>query len=421
MTPGGGGAPCRPPWTGRLRVVGIGLEGAASMSPRGRRLVDAAHTVVGSRRHLALLAPDRSDRIQWDGNVNALETVLEGRTGSTTVLVASGDPNLFGIGASLLARYGPDAVDVEPSVSSFQLAVARAGIPAAGVVLLSAHGRSLSRAVGPALAARRAAILTDPEHHPGVVIDALAAAGMEGSARVIVAERLGADAERLREGIIVNPPSPPYDPLSILVLDRAAAFGPGVGVDESTYEHQDGLVTKAEVRAVAIACLDPARDDVVWDLGAGSGSVAIEAGRLAEHGMVYAVERDPDRAGLLRRNLARHGSWNVETIEGDAIGVIPALPSPDAVFVGGSGGALACLIESCVAAIRRRSAAVPGRLVANLATLDSVLEAIEACRRAGVAWRLSQVQVSRGREIGGRIRWEALNPVHVLAAQVNRS
>ncbi len=408
------------PWVGRVPVVGIGLEGPASMSPRGRRLLEAAQTVVGSRRHLALLAPDRYDTIVWEGSVEALETLLEGRTGSTTVLLASGDPNLFGIGASLLARYGPGAVDIEPSVSSLQLALARAGVPAAGVALLSAHGRSLAAAVGPAIASRRAAILTDPEHHPGVVIDALAVAGLEGCARVLVAERLGASDEQVREGTVAMPPQPPYDPLSIVVLDRAAGFGPRLGADESAYEHEDGLVTKAEVRAVAIACLDPARDDVVWDLGAGSGSVAIEAGRLADRGAVYAVERDRSQIGLLRHNLTRHGSWNVEVIEGDASSVLPELPSPDAVFIGGGGGALMSLIEGCVAAMRRRPTAVPGRLVANLATLESVLEAVDACRRGGLHWRVSQVQVSRGREIGGRLRWEALNPVHVLAARVER-
>ncbi len=410
----------RPPWVGRLPVVGIGLEGEASMSPRGRRLLEAAQAVVGSRRHLALFGHDRHDTIVWDGSIEALETVLDGRTGSTTVLLASGDPNLFGIGASLLARYGPGAVDVEPSVSSLQLALARTGIPAAGVLLLSAHGRPLAAAVGPAVGSRRAAILTDPEHHPGAVIDALALAGVEGCARVLVAERLGASDEQLREGTIAVPPAPPYDPLSIVVLDRAAGFGPRVGADESVYEHEDGLVTKAEVRAVVIASLDLARDDVVWDLGAGSGSVAIEAGRVAEHGAVYAVERDPDRIALLRHNLARHGSWNVEAIEGDAVRVLPTLSTPDAVFIGGGGTTLTSLIEGCVAAMRHRPASVPGRLVANLATLESLLEAVAACRRAGFRWRVSQVQVSRGREIGSRLRWEALNPVHVLAARVER-
>jgi precorrin-6Y C5,15-methyltransferase (decarboxylating) len=234
-----------------------------------------------------------------------------------------------------------------------------------------------------------------------------------------VAERLGGD-ELVRCGTVAEPPPPPYDPLSVVVVEREAGAGPGLGADDLLYDHQAGQVTKAEVRAIAVAALDPGRDDVVWDLGSGSGSVAIEAGRLADRGAVYAVERAPDRVAMLRRNLARHASWNVEAIEGDALEAIVELPAPDAVFIGGSAASLAGLIEASIAGVRRRRAAVPGRLVANLATLESTLEAAGACRGPGVASRLCQVQVSRGRELGGRLGWEALNPVHVLAARVDR-
>jgi precorrin-6Y C5,15-methyltransferase (decarboxylating) len=403
------------PWSGRLAVVGVGLDGT---SARGRRLLERAEAIVGARRHLEL-AGAGGRAVAWDGLLPDLDTILAGRDGSRTVLLATGDPNLYGIGASLIARHGHDAVDVEPAVSSLQLALARAGVPAAGTALLSCHGRPLAAAIGPARAARRAAILTDPRNHPGVVAEALAAAGVEGRARLIVAERLGGD-ELVRCGTVAEPPAPPYDPLSVVVVEREAAAGPGLGSDESRYEHEAGQVTKAEVRAIAVAALDPARDDVVWDLGAGSGSVAIEAGRLADRGAVYAVERAPDRAAMLRRNLARHASWNVEAVEAEALAAIAELPAPDAVFVGGGAGHLTALIEASIAAVRRRRSAVPGRLVANLATMESVLEAAGACRRPGIDWRLSQVQVARGRQLAGRLGWEALNPVHVLAARVSR-
>lgn len=413
--------PIDAPWRGRLAVTGVGLEGIGSMTPRGRRLLESAEIVVGHGRHLGLLAGDERRAVVWDGSMAALESLLAGRDGSKTVLLASGDPNLFGIGASLLRRYGPTAVDVEPSVSSLQLALARAGVPGAQAALLSAHGRPLAAAVGLALGTRRAAILTDPDNHPGVLVGALAAAGFDGWARVVVAEQLGGPHERVREGTVDEPPPGPYDPLSVVVLERPAAAGPGLGAPESAYEHEAGLVTKAEVRAITLASLDLAHDDVVWDLGAGSGSVAIEAGRLAAGGAVYAVEREPARAAMLARNLARHGSWNVEAIEGDAGAILPALPPPDAVFIGGGACGLAGLIETSAAAIRRRRAAVPGRLVANLATLESALEAADACRRLGLEWRLAQVQVSRARAVGDRLGWQALNPVQVLAAKVTRA
>lgn len=408
------------PWSGRLAVVGIGLEGLGFMSPRARRLLERAECVVGSRRHLKLAAID-SRGLEWDGSMPALEATLAGRDGSRTVLLASGDPNLFGIGSTLFGRYGADRIDIEPATSSLQLALARAGVPMVGTALLSCHGRPLAAAVGPALGARRFAILTDPKNHPGAVAAALVEAGMESCARLVVAERLGDDEEIVRSGTLDSPPPPPYDPLAVVVVERETGSGPRIGVDESEYEHDAGQVTKAEARAIAIAALDPARDDVVWDLGAGSGSVAIEAARQADRGAVYAVERDHARMEVLRRNLARHCSWNVDAVEGEAATVMAQLPAPDAVFIGGGGLEIGWLVTASAAAIRRRHAAVPGRLVANLATIESIQETIAACRAASVQWRLSQVQVSRARDLAGRLGWEALNPVHVLAAKVSRS
>jgi precorrin-6Y C5,15-methyltransferase (decarboxylating) len=408
------------PWQGRLRVVGIGLDGLGSMSPRGRRLVEAAQIVVGHPRHLSLLPEVEKQRVPWDGSIAGLEALLAGRDVSSLVVLASGDPNLFGIGASLIRRHGRTAVEIEPTVSSLQLALARAGVPAAGAALLSAHGRPLIAAVGPARHARRAVLLTDPEHDPSAVVQALVAAGVEGDARVVVAERLGGPEERVREGTVATPPPGPHDPLSIVVLERPAAVGLGLGAPESAYLHEAGLITKAEVRAIVLAALDIAPEDVVWDLGSGSGSVAIEAGRLAGGGAVYAVERDQGRAETLARNLARHGSWNVELVRAEADEALTQLPAPDAVFIGGGGTGVASLIEGSVAALRRRRVRVPGRLVGAFATLESTLSAVDVCRRFGLSWRLAQVQVSRARTVGDRLGWKALNPVQILAAEVPR-
>jgi precorrin-6Y C5,15-methyltransferase (decarboxylating) len=214
------------------------------------------------------------------------------------------------------------------------------------------------------------------------------------------------------------PPAGPFDGLSVVVLDRAAAPGPGIGRPEEEYEHEAGQVTKAEVRAIVLAALDPGFEDVVWDVGTGSGSVAIEAGRLAPRGCVYAVERRLERAEQARRNAAR--SWNLEVLVGEALELLPDLPAPDAVFIGGGGDQIRELVRLSVERLRERASPVPGRLVASLATLDSVLDATAALREAGAGWRLSQVSVARGRELGGRLAWQALNPVHVLTAMVAR-
>jgi precorrin-6Y C5,15-methyltransferase (decarboxylating) len=247
---------------------------------------------------------------------------------------------------------------------------------------------------------------------------ALREAGIEPAARLVVCERLGGPGERVREGTLANPPAGPFDALSVVVVDRLAAPGPGLGRPETEYEHEAGQVTKSEVRAIALAALDPGPDDVLWDVGAGSGSVAVEAGRLAQRGAVYAVERRPERAEQARRNAAC--SWNVEVLTGEASEVLPRLPAPDAVFLGGGGDAIGSLVELCARRIGERSSPIAGRLVANLATLESLAEAVAALRRAGLEWRLSQVTVARGRDLAGRLGWEALNPVHVLCARVPR-
>jgi precorrin-6B C5,15-methyltransferase / cobalt-precorrin-6B C5,C15-methyltransferase len=401
-----------------IGVVGLGLEGLASASPRGRRLLAQARVIVGAERHLAMVEGCHAEQVPWDGVPAHLGQLLAGHASAPTVLLASGDPNLFGIGASLVEHLGAHSVDIEPSVSSVQLALARAGVPVAGTALLSAHGRPLKAAAGQAAASRRSAILTDSENDPAAVAAALRQAGVEPDARLVVCERLGGLDERVRVGSPADPPDAPFDALSVVVLDRRAAPGPGLGRAEAEYEHEAGRITKSEVRAIALAALDPGPEDVVWDLGAGSGSVAVEAGRLARRGAVYAVERRPERAEQARRNAA--WSWNVEVLTGEASELLPRLPAPDAVFLGGGGEAIHSLVELCLRRLAERPSPIPGRLVANLATLESLAEAVATLRRAGLEWRLSQVTIARGRDLAGRLGWEALNPVQILSVKVPR-
>lgn len=402
-----------------ISVVGLGLEGVASASPRGRRLLTQAEVLIGAERHLTMVSSCSGRKVLWDGVLDHLVGLLRQEGGGSTVVLASGDPNLFGVGATLVERLGREEVDIEPSVSSLQLALARARVPATAAALLSAHGRPLADAAGQAAAVRRAAILTDTTNDPVAVAAALLHWGVEPQARLVVCERLGGPQERVREGMVADPPAAPFDPLAIVVLDRLAAPGPGLGRPEYEYEHEAGQITKSEIRAIVVATLDPGLEDVVWDVGTGSGSVAIEAGRLAARGVVYAVERRPERAEQALRNAA--ASWNVEVLTGEAAEVLPDLPAPDAVFLGGGGEQIGHLVKLSLARLGERSSPVPGRLVATLTTLESVLEATGVLRGAGLEWRLSQVSVARGRELAGRLAWEALNPVHVLATKVARS
>ena len=235
-----------------IGVVGLGLEGLASASPRGRRLLAQAKVIVGAERHLAMVQGCPAERVRWDGVPAHLGELLARHATGPTVLLASGDPNLFGIGASLIEHLGADSVDIEPSVSSVQLALARARVPVAGSALLSAHGRPLKAAAGQAAASRRSAILTDQENDPAAVGAALRDAGVEPEARLVVCERLGGPDERVREGTVGDPPNGPFDALSVVVLERRAAPGPGLGRPESARDQSQSILRSSQTPTAAL-------------------------------------------------------------------------------------------------------------------------------------------------------------------------
>lgn len=191
---------------------------------------------------------------------------------------------------------------------------------------------------------------------------------------------------------------------------------PALGLPDDAFEQRRplrGQITKREVRAVSLYLLRLRSDSVVWDIGAGTGSVAIEAGRIARRGSVYAVERDPDSIGLLRRNVERLAGCNVKVVPGEAPQALEGLPGPDSVFVGGSGGQLAGILDAVTARLKR-----DGRLVVNLAALERTTEIYHCLRDKGMDVELSNINASRGKGMpDGTVRLEALNPVFIVAAQ----
>ena len=191
---------------------------------------------------------------------------------------------------------------------------------------------------------------------------------------------------------------------------------PSLGLPDDAFEQRRplrGQITKREVRAVSLYLLRLRSDSVVWDIGAGTGSVAIEAGRIARRGSVYAVERDPDSIELLRRNVERLADCNVKVVPGEAPQALERLPDPDSVFVGGSGGQLAGILDAAITRLKN-----DGRLVVNLAALERTCEVYHRLREKGMAVELCNISASRGKEMpDGTLRLEALNPVFIVAAQ----
>ena len=398
-----------------LSVVGIGDDGAASLGPRATAIVQDAEVLCGGRRHLAMFPEHPAERVPIAGDLEPLVQRLRSELGRRRVVVlASGDPGFYGIGPLLAERLGREQVEIVPNVGAVALAFARLGESWHDASVVSAHGRPLERAIRRARGARKLAVLTDETNTPSAVARALLASGVE-DAGAHVFEHLGGRSERRFDGRLSEVAARGFSSLNVLVVLREppAEHAPDFGRSEAGFLHRGGLITKAEVRAVSLSKLRPRPGGTLWDVGAGCGSVAIEAAGLMPEGAVYAVERSTEQVELLRRNVATAaGHATIEVVHGEAPAALAALPRPDAVFVGGSGGELEAILG--VAYDRLRPG---GRLVVNLATVERLAACLAWARRRGVSPELVQLAVSRGKDIVGLTRLEAENPVFVVTAE----
>lgn len=369
--------------------------------------MESAQVMVGSHRHLDRIPIGAAVRvIPIAGSFDGLfERIADHRdAGETICVLASGDPGFFGIVRMLSEHFGSECVTVYPAPSSIALAFAALGRTWDDAVIASAHGRPLGLAVRAVLHADKAAVLTSPDNPPEAIGRALRDAGV--SARdVVVFSRIGEPDESTTWTDLDGLADGRFSAMSVVVMLRArdsdARADPGFqfGRPESSFGHRAGMITKAEVRAVVMAKLALPDTGVMWDIGAGSGSVAIECARLAPDLEVCAIERDADQAARVRENAAAH-RVALEVVEGAAPEALGGLADPDRVFIGGGGLAV-------LDAARERLRA-GGVIVANYALMDRAAAAYE---RLG---HLVQVNVARGVAVAGlSVRLDAENPVFV--------
>jgi len=380
-----------------IAVVGIGADGWEGLSDAARREVAAADVLLGSARQLALV-PGGAERVAWPSPlVPALPGLLAAHAGRRVCVLASGDPMFHGIGSTLVRLLGADAVRVVPHPSSVSLACARLGWALDSVDVVSLVGRPASLLV--------------PHLHPGRRVLVLGGspaevAALTGDARLTVLERLGGPDERVHHDLA------DADPLHVLAVECAEGGHPLVpGLPDDAFEH-DGQLTKREVRAVALALLGPRPGELLWDVGAGSGSISVEWSRTHPACRAIAVERDAARAARIGRNAAALGVPGVEVVVGAVPGALD-LPTPDAVFIGG-GLTAPGVVERCWAALRPG-----GRLVANAVTLES--EAVLARWRGVLGGSLTRLSVSRDKPVGGFTGWRTHMPVTTWAVTKGRA
>ncbi|WP_256079729.1 precorrin-6y C5,15-methyltransferase (decarboxylating) subunit CbiE [Massilia sp. YIM B04103] len=425
------------------RVIGVLDDGVASLSPTALAYLRSADVVIGGARTLALLGGEfKSGAARHDltGKLKEVpEWVRAARADHLAcVVLATGDPLCHGIAPYLAQHLCVQALDILPNLSTLQLACARIGLPWQDARIVSVHARDAGewvRGSAPshglyalAQAARqhpRLLVLTSPDNSPDRIARLLLAEGLGDDFHMAVAENLLQPEERvLAELSPQDAAEMRFAELNVVLLWRVTPAPRPVrfGLADSEFvqrQPEKGLITKQEVRAVSLARLQLRADSVVWDIGAGSGSVGLEAARLCQQGHVYAIEKNEADHAIAGQNHAAFGVSNYSLFHGKAPEGLDAWPDPDAVFVGGSGGELSTLIEGVMRRLRPHGALVMNFVtLENLATATAALQALEG---EGVSWDVLQLQAARSKPILHMHRMAAENPVWIVCARRDAS
>lgn len=393
----------------KITIVGAGMGGPGVLTGDALRALTSAGLIIGARRLLEGLpadctaqkhAADRTDDI-----LALLDTLPDGER---VCILMSGDTGFYSGAGGLLARLGSRA-EVIPGVSSVQYFAARLRRPWQDWKLVSAHGRDCDAAQAVSHSAETF-FLTGGKQAAAAVCARLAGAGL-GKLRVTVGENLGTPEERIRAGTALELSGQEFAGLSVLLVDNPVPRDSvSCGWPDDAFTRGKIPMTKREVRAVILSKLRLRENDAVWDIGAGTGSVAVEAALLCRGGHVYAVEREPEGCRLIAENAGKFGACNVTCVSGEAPAALEGLPAPDAVFIGGSGGKLSEILEAALA--RNPSA----RLVVSAVTLETLAGATaEFSRRPIRDTELIQLSVSRAETRGSYHLLTAQNPVFLLS------
>ena len=418
------------------RIIGVLDNGVNGLTAQALTHLRQADLVIGAKRTLGLFA----DQLAAEAHTRDLtghlsrvpDWILEAQAqGWRVVVLATGDPLCHGIAGFLQARLCIEACEVLPNVSTMQLACARLGLPWDAMKILSVHGcdsgewrvgAGPEHGLYPLLRAAqrqdRLAVFTSPENTPERIARMLVSEGLAEVFRLAVAERLLQDNERvIADCSVAEAARRRFAHPNVLLLWRSVPRPRQVvfGLADQRYRQRRpdrGLITKREVRAVSLARLQLCIDSVVWDIGAGSGAVGLEAARLCPDGHVYAMEKNGDDMAIAAENRRRHGVHNYTLVHNHAPQGLDAWPDPDAVFVGGSGGALTELVRLCLRRLKKG-----GALVMNFVTLENLTSAIAVLQEVGAEWDITQLQSSRSQPILDMHRLAAENPVWIVCAR----
>ena len=406
----------------KIHIIGIGDDGADGITSRAKDLIVNAELLIGPETILKLF--EGQDSECWDAgdDIDELAGRLDSSSHQKVVILTPGDPLFYGTARYLCDRIGKDRFEVLPHVSTMQLAFARVKESWNEAYLTNLATQSLNHVVNKIRSAERVGVFTAAHATPSMLAAALLEAGIDYFT-AYVCENLGSPDERVTSGELSEFSDGEFSELNVMILVRKPdvpdrpkqmegrrLFG---NPDEMFLQSKPkrGLLTNSEIRVIVLAELDLGPTSIVWDIGAGSGSVALEAAQLATDGHVYAVEMDTDDFELIRQNAERFGLDNVTSILGQAPDAWTDLPSPDAVFVGGTGRQAGNIVKQAIARLKPG-----GRIVADMASIEN-LQAVHAVMREATGdVNILMVNVARGNYQLDSLRFDALTPKFVLSA-----
>ena len=396
-------------------VVGAGVQGQEGFSGQALEAVRQAEVLAGRPAHLALFPDFPGEKIAFKDSPTEIMSFLH-ETTKRVVVLSSGDPLFFGSGRSLLRNLPEARLEFLPNISSVQYAFAKLKVPWDDAAFVSLLGRDLRQDIDRIIAADKVAILTDRVNTPQRLAAELLSRGREGY-RVWLCENLGSERERIVATDIRGLSDMASGDLNLLILIREyekdeGVFRPVLGIPDEEFNLPRRIMTQEEIRVLSLAKLRLRRGVTMWDIGAGSGSVSIEADNLIPSGRIFAVERDAERVEVLRDNLGRMNSRRVIVVEGEAPECLDGLPDPDRVFMGGTGGNLTEVLEVVDARL-----CPGGRVVINAVALDTVMAVRDFFERIGHPLEITAVNIARTNPASDYGIFEAMNPVYIMVAE----
>ena len=397
-----------------VSIVGIGMS-YKDLTTRQLEIIDQADVLVGGKRLLDLFkktaARKKTIGRDIDGIIDFMRQEMQK---SSIVVLASGDPLFYGIGRRLIDAIGAGHTRVYPNISSISAAFARIREPWDDARVISLHGRNNENKLFRALEAEnKIAVLTDPKNNPAWLAGLLLK-GQYTNYEMCVLEALGSEAEKVGWYASAEAAEMQFNAPNLVILKR----GPGdpkakqlqiIGAPDSWYDHEKGLITKSEIRAISLSKLRLSANQVLWDLGAGSGSVAVEAGSIIKKGKIIAVEKKPERVAQIKNNQKKFGVGNLEIFQAELPDGLERLPRPDRVFIGGGGRQLKSIITAAARYLKSW-----GVIVVNTVLIPNVETARAALESLDFSTEIIQVQISRSRPMPWAERLEALNPVWII-------